>query len=295
MASGVVRYDAPRLLPEMETTLDILRKTEAYLTGKGIERAKVDAEWLVAQGLGVPRLRLFLEHDRPLTKEQLAAIRPLVARRGKREPLAYILGNTPFLGLDLKCDARALIPRPETEELAERLLAQCREAPERVIDLGTGTGALALALANAWPDAQVTAVDTSAEALALAKENAERNGLAGRVVFRVGNWLEGVEGAFDVIVANPPYVTPEEWAKTEPDVREFEPKSALVAADAGLADLRVILAQAHERIVPGGLLALECGLGQPAKLVEEALALGYSHAEARRDLTRRERFVWAWR
>ncbi len=277
----------------METVLDVLRKTEAFLASKGIERAKIDAEWLVAHGLKVQRLQLFLQHDRPLAEADLAAIRPLVMRRAKREPLAYILGEQPFMGLHLRADRRALIPRPETEELVELVHRQCPEPPQRVLDLGTGTGALALALAQLWPTATVVATDASSDALGLAQENAARNGLADRVSFLHGPWWSPVEGTFDLIVSNPPYVTEADWAETAPEVRQWEPKSALIAADEGLADLRSILAGARKHLSPSGLLALEAGLGQPEVLAAEALALGFPSANTHRDITRRPRFLLA--
>src|SRR5882724_9418143 len=165
----------------MLTVLEIIRKTTDFLAGKGIESARLNSELLVGHALGLKRMQLYLQFERPLSEAELEKIRPLVRRRGQHEPVQYVLGETDFFGLHLKTDRRALIPRPETEQLLELITTRLTAPPARVLDLGTGSGAIALALAKQYPLAAVTAVDTSEDALALARENAEATGLAGQV------------------------------------------------------------------------------------------------------------------
>jgi release factor glutamine methyltransferase len=282
-------------MQSLPTLLEVVTKTTDFLRGRGVESARLNAELLIGHALGLKRMQLYLQFERALTEPELEKIRPLVRRRGKREPLQHILGEVEFGGLRLKSDRRALIPRPETELLVETILARRPEPPARVLDLGTGSGAIALALARAWPGAEVTAVEASEEALALARENAEAAGLAVRVAWLHSRWFEEVPGGarFDVIVSNPPYLSFEEAAEAPPEVREFEPAAALVAADGGLADLRLILREAPARLAPGGLLALETGPGQHAELLALAEAAGLTGAESLRDLAGRDRFILA--
>ncbi|HEY1849078.1 MAG TPA: HemK/PrmC family methyltransferase, partial [Opitutaceae bacterium] len=208
----------------MLTVLEVVRKTSEFFAGKGIESPRLNAELLVGHALGLPRMRLYLEFERPLSDAEVAAIRELARRRGRREPLQHILGFTEFHGLRLATDRRALIPRPETELLVETVIARWPEAPGRVLDLGTGSGAIALALAAAFPAAGVVAVDSSAQALALAAENAAANGLAGRVSFLLSDWCAQLPGepAFDLVVSNPPYLSADEVAEAQPEVRDHE-------------------------------------------------------------------------
>lgn len=267
----------------MQHVLEVLRKAQAFLEQKGVPQARIDAEWLMAEALGCSRLELYLQHERPLSEAQLEPLRNAVRRRGAREPLQHILGYVPFCGLDLKCDPRALVPRPETEALAERLVERFKaQAPARVLDLGTGTGALALVLAQAWPQAEVVAVERSAEALSLARENAERNGLE-RVQWLQGNWFEPVEGRFGLIVSNPPYLTEAEWVCAEPEVRAGDPREALVAGEDGLRDLTVIVERAPEFLEAGGWLALETGVAHENPLSALAEKHSYARSEGIRD------------
>jgi release factor glutamine methyltransferase len=279
----------------MQSLLDILQKTTAFFQQKGVPQARLDAELIIAHVLGCRRLDLYLQFDRLLGENELAAMRPLVARRGKREPLQYILGEAHFHGLVLKADARALIPRPETEELIELLVELFgKNPPATVCDLGTGTGAIALVLAAAFPAAQVTAVDASADALALARENAATAGLAERVRFVESDWLAALGGErFSLLVSNPPYLTDEEWEQAEPEVRTWEPRRALTAGADGLDDYRKILAAAPAHLEPGGWLALETGIAQHAALEKLAGEAGFCVSEGRKDLSGRERFFLA--
>jgi release factor glutamine methyltransferase len=281
----------------MLTVLEIIKRTTDFFAGKGVESARLNAELLIGHALGLKRMQLYLQFERPLTEAELEKVRPLVRRRGQHEPLQYILGETEFHGLRLKVDRRALIPRPETEQLVEQAAAACSSPPATVLDLGTGSGAIVLALAKLFESAKVTAVDLSAAALELARENAAANGLAERVGFIASNWFEALpEGEkFELIVANPPYLSAAETEATAIEVRMFEPISALMAGDAGLSDLRQIMREAPRFLAPGGLLALETGIGHHAVLLAAAREAGFSRAESRTDLTGRDRFLLAWK
>lgn len=277
----------------MLSLLEIIQRTTGYLKKAGIDTARLDSELLIAHVLGLSRTQLYLQFERPLTDVELEAIRPLVRRRAGREPLQYIMGEVEFFGLRLRVDGRALVPRPETEELADFLSRH--GTPRRILDLGTGTGALALALAATFPEAEVTAVDRSGEALELARENAAANALT-RVRFVASDWFSAISverEPFELIVANPPYLTEEEWETAQPEVREFEPKQALVAAREGRSDLERILVESPAHLSAGGWVALETGIAQHDRLQEVAKAAGFRATESRRDLSGRARFFLA--
>lgn len=268
------------------TTREAVREIAAELEAAGCPSPRVDAEWLVAHVAGETRTGLYA-HDRVLGDRELARLRTLVERRARREPLAYVLGEWGFRRLTLAVDARALIPRPETEIVVERCLALLDgvEAP-RVLDVGVGSGAIALAIADERQDARVVATDSSADALALASENKLRLGLDGRVELRHGDLLAGAVGPFDLVVSNPPYVSPDELARLEPELG-YEPPDALV----GIGRHREVAAAARDALRPGGWLVLEVADGQAPAVVEELQGLGYEAVTAMRDLADRERVV----
>jgi release factor glutamine methyltransferase len=280
----------------MLTVLEIIKRTTDFLAAKGIESPRLNAELLIGHALQLKRMQLYLQFERPLAEPELEKIRPLVRRRSQHEPVQYILGETEFCGLRLKVDRRALIPRPETELLIETVVAACPTAPGRILDLGTGSGAIALALARAFPAAAVLALDTSEEALALAGENAVSTELADRVRFLRSDWFSAVspDERFDLIVANPPYLSADETARTAREVHEYEPAIALTAPEEGLAAARLIIERARSYLAPAGLLALETGIAQHVKLMELTAAAGFARAESRQDLTGRDRFLLAW-
>jgi release factor glutamine methyltransferase len=265
---------------------EVLRGATGYLAARGVEHPRLDAERLLARALHLTRLELYTQHDRPLTDAERAAARELVRRRGRREPLAYVLGDWDFRRLTLATDARALVPRPETEIVVERCLAllQGIEAP-RVVDVGTGTGAIALALKHERPDARVTATDLSPAALQLAGENARRNGLEVDLV--EADLLTGLPGPFELVVSNPPYVLADELPTLEPEVRDFEPELALLDAGQTLA-----LAEAAREVLDGWLV-LEVHERLARELVERLATLGYAGATISLDLGGRERVVEA--
>jgi release factor glutamine methyltransferase len=283
----------------MRTLLEILNATTDFFKGKGLDNPRLQTELLLAAALDCKRLDLYLQFERPLPEAVLQKMRGWVRRRAAREPLQYITGETAFRDLSLKCDPRALIPRPETEELAgmalEEIAKLAAPAPEAA-DLGTGTGAIALSLASENPALKVTASDISADALALAAENAAKlpPETGARVRFAQSDWLQNLDGAFDAVVSNPPYLTGEELAAAEPEVAKHEPRGALVAGDGGLAALKAILRQARGRLRPGGFAGLETGATHAAALGDFAAGLGYARHESRRDMSGRGRFFFAW-
>jgi release factor glutamine methyltransferase len=277
----------------VQNLLDTLKKAAEFLARKGLESPRTEAEHLFAAGLGLKRLDLYLQFERLLTDPEVEKLRALTVRRGNREPLQHIVGQVEFRDLVLKSDKRALIPRPETEELVDLALTLFpAEQGVRVLDLGTGSGAIALALAAERPAWVVEAVDRSPEALALARENAERCGLSARVAFAESDWFGAVPDAYDLIVSNPPYLTDAEVAEAEPEVRQFDPVSALVAPEAGLADLRKILTAAPAHLRSGGWVLCETGIEQHAALAALSQQLGYAEATGLPDLSGRPRF---WR
>ncbi len=280
----------------MLTVLEIIKRTTEFLEKRGVESARLNSELLVGHALALKRMQLYLQFERPLTEAELEKIRPLVKRRGGREPLQYILGECDFSGLKLKVDRRALIPRPETEYLIELLTARLHEPPATILDLGTGSGAIALALAKIYPLATVTAVDRSVEALSLARENAVASGLSDRVKFVESDWFSalGSDGKYPLIVANPPYLSDEETKAAPVEVREFEPVSALSAGPESAAALHLIITQARDRLGAGGMLACETGIAQHATLAGLAAKTGYVRTESLQDLTGRDRFFLAF-
>ena len=278
----------------MLTIREIKERTEIFFQEKGVPSAKLDTDILIAHSLGIKRLDIYLDLDRPLTEAQLTDLRPLVKRRASREPLQYIIGNTEFYGITLKVDPRALIPRHETEELIELIVERLETPPARILDLGTGNGAIALALASKYSDAKVTATDQSEEAITLANENADALNLSSRVTFMKGNWFEPLdEGArFDLIVSNPPYLTEAEMQTAEPEVIDHEPRGALASGREGLDDLSLLLKSVPKHLAEGGLLALETGIGQAEVIKEMALEVSL-YGQSVEDLSKRPRFFFA--
>jgi release factor glutamine methyltransferase len=277
----------------VSTVRELLGRSREYLEQRGVPSPKLDAEYLLAHVLAVPRLELYLDHDRPLEAAEVDRLRELVRRRGKREPLAYVLGSWSFYGLELHCDARALVPRPETEVLVDRCLALVAESAEpSIVDIGTGTGAIALALAARLPGAIVTAIDVSPGALALAAENAALNGLAERVELLGGDLFAPVAGRrFDLVASNPPYVAA--GNSVDPEVADFEPALAVYADDGGRAIHERLAAGAQSALQPGGHLVVEVAEGQAPWLAERLAGLGYAAISVTRDLRGIERVVEA--
>lgn len=282
------------------TVLEVIQRSTEYLTRKGVESARLQAELLLAHVLRVPRLRLYLEFERVLADDELDALRELVRRRGAREPLQYLLGTVNFCGLELQVTPAVLIPRPETELLAERAWTFLAgrggdESPPAALDFGTGSGCLAIALAVHCPAAQIMATDISAAALAVARANAARHGVETRIRFLPGEGFAALppDARFDLIVANPPYIPSAEIARLQPEVRDHEPRVALDGGPDGLAVLRQLAAEGRAWLKPGGRLMLELGDGQSERAAEVFAAAGWAGVTVENDWTNRPRMLVA--
>lgn len=278
------------------TVMELLKWTASYLAEKGFHNARLNGELLLAGVLGLKRLELYLQFDRPLRPEELAEFKARLLRRAKREPLQYIDGTAQFRDLRLRVDPRVLIPRPETEVLVGEVLAWAAGREElSVLDVGTGSGAIALALASEGPFARVVATDVQAAALEVARANHAEAAPETPVEFRLGSLFAPVAGErFDVVVSNPPYVGEEERGGLDAEVRDWEPASALFAGHGGLDVIRPLVAGAPAVLRRGGLLAMEIGEGQGADVAEIVRATpGFAEPSVRPDLAGRDRFVLA--
>jgi release factor glutamine methyltransferase len=275
------------------TVLEVLQSTTEYFNKRSIDNARLNAEHLLAHVLGRTRMELYLEFERKLLESELAPLRDLVRRRGQGEPLQYLLGTVEFCGQTFRCDRRAMVPRPETEELVELIIAdRGLRTAERILDVGTGSGVIALSLAKKFPEMEIFAVDISNEALALARENAARLTLAERIQFLNSDLLAKVEGTFDVIVANLPYVATEDRHLLSREVLH-DPDVALFGGSSGDELLRRLIDQAPARLKPGGLLALEIGIGQADALLELLAQKKYDDISVKSDYSNVSRFLFA--
>lgn len=312
------------------TVLEAIQKSTEFLAKKDVESPRLQTEWLLAHLLQMPRMKLYLNFERGLTVAETDALRELVKRRGQHEPLQHLTGSTSFCGLEILVNRHALVPRPETELLAEegwqflnglsegrvtrapeiqRGVGDSQSSPLRVLDLGTGTGCIAIALAVKCPDTKIVATDLSSDALALARENAARHGVAGRIQFLQGDGFAALESEgrvtripksnmeigdspssslrkFDLIVSNPPYIPSAEINSLQPEVRDFDPRAALDGGPDGLNFYGMFSSQAKSFLKPGGKLMLEFGDGQAdairrifeaEKWIVEAVKEDYSH------------------
>ncbi|SHI94820.1 [protein release factor]-glutamine N5-methyltransferase [Malonomonas rubra DSM 5091] len=249
-------------MAETWTLLRLLRWTTDYFGEKGIDNPRLDAELVLAHVLKLDRVGLYLNFERPLNADELDAIRPLVKRRGQREPLQYLTGQTEFWSLPFEVTPAVLIPRGDTEILVEEALNHADAANGSLLDVGTGSGAIAISLATELADWQVTALDISSDALEVAARNAEKNGVARQMQFLQADLAELPQQQYDLIVSNPPYIARDEWDELMPEVRCFEPQQALLAAGNGLDCYRKLAAQARSRLQPGGWLLVEIGFRQ---------------------------------
>jgi release factor glutamine methyltransferase len=260
------------------------------LRAAGVESPRLDAELLLAHASGLDRARLASDPDQPLPPGAGRSFAAMVRRRLQREPVAYILGRRGFRRLELAVDPRVLIPRPETELLVEVALEL---RPRRVLDVGTGSGAVAFAIADELAEAEVSATDADPAAIEVAASNGERLGLSGRVLFLLGTIPDAKR--FDLVVANLPYVSEAEWKQLVPEIREFEPRSALVAGPSGLESIEALLDDLAALSAPPPAVALEVGAGQAETVRELAREAGFGAVEARRDLAGIDRVVVARR
>ncbi|HEX8077853.1 MAG TPA: peptide chain release factor N(5)-glutamine methyltransferase [Chthoniobacterales bacterium] len=273
------------------TVLEILQRTAGFLQKHGVESPRLNAEHLLAFTLKRKRIELYLEFERELAEEELAPLRELVRRRGQGEPLQHLLGTVEFAGHTFLCDKRALVPRPETEQLTELLQSKIENRKSKILDVGTGSGVIALSLAAKFPEAPITAVDISEDALGLARENAERLALTGRVEFLLGDLLPDVDRVYDLIVANLPYVASGDRATLSREVMH-DPEVALFGGERGDEMVRRLIEAAPAHLNPGGLLALELGLGQADDLAALMWAKNYHDIKAERDYAGVTRFLF---
>lgn len=286
----------------MPSISELLSKSAAYLRSRGSHSPRLDAELLLAEVLGLDRIDLYVHFDRPLNSAEIDHYRELVRRRGRGEPVAYILGRAYFHNLTLKVGRSVLIPRPETEHVVEAAESFLRgrqwDQPPAVLDLGTGSGAIAIAIAAIWPDAEVTAVEQSSAALELAGENARTAGLAERISFKESDMFAAIspDAAYDLIVSNPPYIADFEWDGLPDDVRRFEPETALRGGPDGFDYYRLIAEGAPGRLRPGSCLILEIGEQQGAdvtRLLRDTQS--FKSIDIRQDYSDRDRVVVAVR
>lgn len=278
-------------MSEPKTFLEVLQSMTAYFTKHGIENPRLNAEHLIAHVLKLSRLELYLEFETKLNEQELATLRELVKRRAQGEPLQHLLGTVEFCGHEFLTDKRAMVPRPETEELTELLIAECglRNA-RRIVDVGTGSGVIALSLAAKFPDSRVYAVDVSDDALSLAKENAARLGLVERVQFQKGDLLENFSERFDLIVANLPYISMQDRNLLAREVLH-DPEVALFGGERGDELVRRLIEQASLHLNPGGLLALEIGINQTEGLGDFLHQKNYHDIQSKKDYSGINRFL----
>ena len=276
------------------TVLELLRWTEGHFARQGIDTARLDAECLLAHALGVERLRLYIDFDKPVDPAERARFRELVRRRAtERVPVAHLLGTREFWSLPLRVSPDVLTPRPETETLVMAALERRPrpDGPLAVLDAGTGSGAVALAIAQEWPESVITATDSSQKALILAQENAETLGMSQRIRFLLGDWLQAVRGErFDVMLSNPPYVAESERSQLPPELAH-EPEQALFAGSDGLDALRVLVAGAPQVLAPDGIVALEMAPGQTNWARAALSEAGFEGVSTHRDLAGRPRVI----
>ncbi len=298
------------------TVLEAIQKSAEFLAKKGVDSPRLQTELLLAHLLKLPRMKLYLNFERALTPAETDALRELIKRRGQREPLQHITGSTSFCGFEIAVNRHALVPRPETELLAEsgwEFLSTLNPQPSTSLDFGTGTGCIAIALAAKCPSARIIALDISPDALALARGNAARNQVAERIEFLQGDGFAAFysEGrvprasesknkngdsqgsplrkmAFDLIISNPPYIPSAEIATLQPEVRDFDPRAALDGGADGLDFYRKLAAEAKPFLKPAGKIMLEFGDGQAEavrkifeaeKWIVEAVKEDYSHRQ----------------
>jgi len=277
-------------LGEIWTLLKLLRWMTDYFTEKGVDNPRLDAELLLAHVLKLDRVGLYLNYDRPLVAEELDTIRPLVKRRGQREPLQYLLGSTEFWSLEFIVTPDVLIPRADTEILVEEALGRAGSEGQ-LLDVGTGSGAIVISLASELPNWQMTGLDISAPALAIAQTNLEKHQVTDQVKLLQGDLAELPAQQYDLIVSNPPYIAQKEWDELMPEVRCFEPQLALLAENDGLDCYQKLAVQAISRLKSAGWLLVEIGYQQAEAVSEIFVAAGLVNLFVREDYSGQPRVV----
>ncbi len=290
------RGATPASLPRSRELVGILRQSTTYLERAGVPSPRLEAELLLSHSLGVSRLDLYLQFERPLSPDELAPLRELLRGRARGRPLAYLVGEKEFYGLTFQVSEAVLVPRPETELLVRLAIAAAsRLDPQaKALDLGTGSGCVAIALAVATPGLEVDAVDLEAGALAVARGNVARHRLQDRVTLHHGSWSRPVLGGsgYQLVLSNPPYVSTSEWRALEASVRDFEPRSALDAGEDGLAAYRELLPEVARVAAPGAQVLLECDPRRISEVADLCRAVWAGcELDRHRDLSQRERVL----
>jgi len=282
----------------MKTVLETIQSGTPYLERAGVESARLNMEHLLAHVMGCKRMDLYLRFNEPLQEKTLEPLRDLTRRRAKREPLQHLLGSVEFLGREFKSDARALIPRPETEELVEKILAHYKKnslpPPARILDMGTGSGVIGLSLAHAFPATHATLADISPDALALAQENAAKTALPdGRARFILSDLFQNLTGGpFNLIVANLPYIAAAEVPTLAAEVQK-DPVLALDGGPLGTEIIADFLSQLRPHAAPGAFVALEIGAGQSVDLLPLMANSGLQEGRSITDYSGRDRFLFS--
>ena len=290
--------EGENMAEEIWTIGKILKWTEEYFAKAGLDTPRLDAEVLLCHVLHKERIHLYVHFDQPLSKEELAQFKAYIKERVQHKPVAYIVGYKDFMGLEFKVTADTLIPRPDTEILVEAVISRLKTGDDTgiIADIGTGTGAICLSLLNYLTSLRAVTVDISTKALAVAKENAQRLGLADRIEFYQGDLLEPIkDGQFTAIVSNPPYIPEGDIAALAADVKDYEPISALVAGPDGLDCYRRLVAEAGALLRAGGFLAMEIGINQREPLEKLAQGMGWGKVEVIKDLAGIDRVLILWK
>ena len=254
---------------KLYTILDVIKLSTDFLSKKGVPNSKCDAEWIISNTINLKRVELYLNYESIISQDDLDSIRKDIIKRSKRIPLQHILGKVNFAGNEIICDSRALVPRNETEQLTEIIQKELSSNfTGKILDLGVGSGVILITLCKAFPQSRGFGFDKSDRAISLAIENIELNKLT-NVELKTFDWeKEVLNEKFDLIISNPPYLSQDEWKISEPEVKNYDPKIALVANDDGLADLKKIITISQNHLVKNGLLALEIGHNQDKELVK---------------------------
>jgi len=282
-----------RTLSEDVTLLELLNATTGYFEKYGVSKPRLNAELIIAEVLGLKRLDIYLQFDRPITDAERERLRPLVRRRAQKEPLQHVMGWTEFFGLRLQCDKRALVPRPETERLVEEALALCPSETGTLLDIGTGTGAVVLAFLSRRPGWGAVATDISPDALELARANAAALGISDRVQFENTDiWPQQAERHFDLLLSNPPYIAEGLLPSMSPEV-QADPRAALDGGLDGLDVIRRIIKDAPERLAPGAPILMEIGDDQGPAVKDLLAGSGFKDIAILPDLNGRDRVAVA--
>ncbi len=277
--------------------IDVLKEATAFLEAKGIENPRLNAERLMGHLLRVERIDLYLRFEQPMNRKERDAYKTLLHRRANHEPLQYILGETEFMSLPFKLTPAVLIPRPETELLVEQIVACIGDQKEsRILDIGVGSGNIAVSLAKMLPEARIVGVDTSEEVLALAEENAERNGVRDRIQFILADVRQEafgriIKGPFDLVVSNPPYVSLDDFSRLPRGIREYEPREALCDGGDGCSFYPILAQKSIGLLQTGGWLFFEIGDQQSLSVQSILKDIGYTDIRVYSDLNGIERVV----